>query len=114
MAEDNKPVVTLCANCQREFGLDGVIKKAMGTDLVRFSHGICERHFSTMMKELNMDDAAIKGALDGIKAKGGTIPPDLAQHPELVKQYKNDIFTPEAYRQSLKEMLQKRAGILNS
>jgi hypothetical protein len=116
MAEDNKPIVVICAHCQKEFGLDGPIKKAMSKDLVGFSHGICPRHFIETLAQAGINKQAAEASLNSLKQKGSKLTPDLAEHPELVKQYKNEIFTPEEYRQQqpLKEMLQKRAGILHS
>ena len=113
MAEEK--VVLMCAECMRQFGLESNFKKAAEKG-IRFSHTLCPRHFVELMVKSGLDiRAAEKGVKDSI-AKHTKLPPDLSEHPELVKQYKNDIFTPEEYRNvaALKEMLQKRAGILHS
>jgi hypothetical protein len=106
-------VVMMCGFCMKQFGLEGNFKKAAEKG-IRFSHGLCPRHFIYQLTSAGINQQAADAALKASQQKNPHIPLDLDEHPELVKQYKNDIFTPEEYRQSVKEMLQKRAGIIHS
>lgn len=107
-------VVMMCGFCMKQFGLEGNFKKAAEKG-IRFSHGLCPRHFIHQLTSAGISQQVADDALKAAQEKNNHLPLDLDEHPELVKQYKNDIFTPEEYRQqSFKETLQKRAGIIHS
>ncbi len=108
-------IVSICANCQKEFPeVDEVIKTAeKEREDIKFSHGVCKRHYIYFLKQMQMDDAQIE-----IKLQGKTFKcPDLKASPELIKQYSSGVFTPEDYKKaqfpinSIKELFQRRAGI---
>lgn len=65
----------LCANCQKEFGLELVA--GGGT----ISHGICKRHAMEMLKSAGMDAAAQKFA----EKFPGKDPLDLSDPEQLTR-----------------------------
>ena len=114
---DMSQVVLICSHCQKESGheaVDTAIRKAeKDRPDLGFSHGVCKRHAADMYRQMGKSDDWIQTKLTQNPPKV----PDMKEHPELVKQYSQGIFTPEDLQKSqsaLKEILQKRAGIIKS
>ncbi len=120
MADVSKqPLVRLCSYCQKEFGLEDSMKKA-AKEGVRFTHGMCLRHFESAMRAGGFEDAQIKSFTDKHKADPkNQPPPDLEEKPDLVKLYKQGIWLPQQIQQpevkpiteSFQNRLKKLAGI---
>ena len=111
--------ISICGNCQQEFpsvniAVNAAMKKYGESGEITFSHGMCPRHFREQGKDFGWSNDRIE---NHIKGQTKTTP-DLKEHPELIKQYSQGIFTPEQYKQNefpteLKEMFQRRANILS-
>ena len=116
MADINKQIVRLCSHCQKEQGLEKSMMDATKQG-VGFTHGICIRHFEEMLRNSGFDDTTIKQMV--VKTKTSNPPPDLAEHPDLIKLYKQGIWLPQQLQQSqplkestdLKFRFRKLAGI---
>ncbi len=109
-------IVYICSYCQKEFpDVDAsIIKAEKDRPDLRFSHGICKRHYSDMLKQMGKNDEQIQTII----TKAPTKVLDLKEHPELVKQYTEGRFTPEDYKKDqfpteLKEAFKKRANIIS-
>ena len=98
----NKPLVTVCAWCQKQFPeVNASVDAHKGE--YKFSHGICKRHFlQEMIPVVGQEKAEMAAA-----TKSEDL--DLQKHPELVKSYSQGNFLPQ--QQGLKERLQKLANI---
>lgn len=119
----DKSFIRICANCQKEFPeVDSAVKGSL--DRINFSHGVCERHSMEMLKQMGKDDSEIQLILQRMRERRGSNPPvpDLKEHPEIVKQYSQGIFTPEDYKKAqspissettLKEFFLKRSGLIS-
>lgn len=118
-------LIKLCSYCQKEFPEVDKAVKAADKSKIGFTHGVCPRHFRKFFEKSGTSPEQIEKYIGAMKDSI----PDLREHPELIKQYSQGIFTPDQYKQTnqiqqtesemefeptLKEAFQKRAGIIIS
>jgi hypothetical protein len=98
MADESKQIVRLCSACQKEQGLEKTMQDAAKQG-IKFTHGICARHFEKQLKDLGLPDEKIRGVMSKTEA-AQPFPPDLAEHTDLVKLYKRGIWLPQQLQQT--------------
>jgi hypothetical protein len=109
-------IVFMCMLCQPEYPeVNKAVRTAMSTRKdISISHGVCQRHYTEMAKKAGKSDEEIEASMIRL---GAAKCPDLRAHPELVKQYSQGVFVPEDLNPppaEVKEIIQKRAGIIKS
>jgi hypothetical protein len=117
MADNPKQIVKICSYCQKEQGIEKEMKDAAKVGII-FTHGYCIRHFKEQLKDVGLDDATIR-TMVAKSLSANPMPPDLAEHPDLIKLYKQGIWLPQQLQQSqplkestdLKTRFRKLAGI---
>lgn len=97
MADEN--FVRICGFCQKEQGIEKEMKDASKAGIV-FSHGLCIRHFEQQMRGGGFDEEKIRKMVDMLKKDSKPPVPDLAEHPDLVKLYKQGIWLPKQLHQT--------------
>lgn len=85
-------MIRICMYCQQDQELTPYLYKASKSG-VKFTHGICEFHFSETQLELGRSKKDILKDIQQVKSGGTTILPYLKNRPDLVRQYKKGIFT---------------------
>lgn len=103
--------VNICTLCEKEFEnqIGQQLKTAYKTlkGKIDFSHGFCPRHaYENYTKIQDFGNGVKAPLMSPEKAKEviqkyiKTAPPDLKEHPELVKLYSKGIFTPDDLNQN--------------
>lgn len=90
--------VKICGYCQKEQNLDAAMRDATQKG-IRFTHGYCKRHYedhiTKSFRDLGFSDEQIKAVID--KQKDAY--PDLKEKDDLLKMYKQGIWTPQQLHQ---------------
>lgn len=112
-------MIYVCANCQAEIPevKEAIRKAEKDRPDLSISHGICKRHAAVWYKSMGKTDDWIKTKLSQTPSQT----PDLKEHPEIVKQYTQGVFTPADYKKAqsvtptdnIKEFFRKRAGLIS-
>lgn len=88
-----KPVINICGYCQSEYpSVDRQVKIKREAGTLNFSHSACKRHATAQLRTAGISPEQIEASF---AKRTSAMPPDLKEHPTLVKAYSRGIFTPQ-------------------
>jgi len=122
--EGNIPFVIICGDCQsdpKNAKVDLMVKLAASHETIKFSHGMCARHYAERLKEAGVSDEEVIQKVELARRNKQIKAIDLEKFPEVAKTYSMGLFTTDQVVQAqatrqlgeedFKGKLKKLAGI---